>query len=104
MGRLDSLLDDKLREKNRNLVLGYIQKRDNEERARQRAQSAKMNTAPMDNGAKSSIADPSPSYPSLNSEVMNSAGDESLAEKYKSNMQFGGIHDAPVSFPLNFQR
>ena len=104
MGRLDSLLDDKLREKNRNLVLGYIQKRATEERARQKEQSAKMNTAPMDNGAKSSIADSSPSYPSLNSEVMNSAGDESLAEKYKSNMQFGGIHDAPVSLPFKLPK
>ena len=104
MGRLDSLLDDKLREKNRNLVLGYIQKRATEERARQKEQSAKMNTAPMDNGAKSSIADSSPSYPSLNSEVMNSAGDESLAEKYRSNMQFGGIHDAPVSLPFKLPK
>ena len=104
MGRLDSLLDDKLREKNRNLVLGYIQKRATEERARQKEQSAKMNTAPMDNGAKNSIADSSPSYPSLNSEVMNSAGDESLAEKYRSNMQFGGIHDAPVSLPFKLPK
>ena len=104
MGRLDSLLDDKLREKNRNLVLGYIQKRATEERARQKEQSAKMNTAPMDNGAKNSIADSSPSYPSLNSEVMNSAGDESLAEKYRSNMQFEGIHDAPVSLPFKLPK
>ena len=104
MGRLDSLLDDKLREKNRNLVLGYIQKRDNEERARQRAQSAKMNTAPIDSGTNNSTVDVPSSYSSANTGVMNSAGDESLAQKYRSNMQFGGIHDAPVSLPFKLPK
>ena len=104
MGRLDSLLDDKLREKNRNLVLGYIQKRDNEERARQRAQSAKMNTAPIDSGVNNSTVDVPSSHSSMNTGRMNSAGDESLAEKYKSNMQFGGIHDAPVSLPFKLPK
>ena len=104
MGRLDSLLDDKLREKNRNLVLGYIQKRDNEERARQRAQSAKMNTAPIDSGTNNSTVDVPSSYSSANTGVMNSAGDESLAQKYRSNMQFEGIHDAPVSLPFKLPK
>lgn len=104
MGRLDSLLDDKLREKNRNLVLGYIQKRDNEERARQRAQSAKMNTAPIDSGANNSTVDVPSSLSSMNTGSMSSAGDESLAQKYRSNMQFGGIHDAPVSLPFKLPK
>lgn len=104
MGRLDSLLDDKLREKNRNLVLGYIQKRDNEERARQRAQSAKMNTAPIDSGTNNSTVDVPSSYSFANTGVMNSAGDESLAQKYRSNMRFGGIHDAPVSLPFKLPK
>ena len=104
MGRLDSLLDDKLREKNRNLVLGYIQKRANEERARQRAQSAKMNTAPIDSGANNLTVNVPSSHSSMNTGSMNSAGDESLAEKYKSNIQFGGIHDAPVSLPFKLPK
>lgn len=104
MGRLDSLLDDKLREKNRNLVLGYIQKRDNKERARQRAQSAKMNSAPIDSGANNSTVDVPSSHSSMNTGSMNSAGDESLAEKYRSNMQFEGIHDAPVSLPFKLPK
>ena len=49
MGRLDSLLDDKLREKNRRLIEGYIAekaKRESLPKTEYRTNTEQVNTAP----------------------------------------------------------
>ena len=76
MGRLDSLLDDKLREKNRRLIEGYIAekaKRESLPKTEYRTNTEQVNTAPT-------------SYSPVKVEMENPApsNDVSLAKKYSA--------------------
>ena len=76
MGRLDSLLDDKLREKNRRLIEGYIAekaKRESLPKTEYRTNTEQVNTAPTSySPVKVEMANPAPS------------NDVSLAKKYSA--------------------